>query len=638
MNSKNLTYALRILLLFSLSFDFLNLCAQAKLGYQLENPMSVAFLKKNLNKQTPRLILNKKINRNLRQKLKSDPTVKAFYETLEKDAAFILEQPLLERVVVGRRMSNGKIRERLSTLGMVYHLSKDVQILNRINLEVLAVCAFPDWNPSHFLDVSGTAISVALAIDWAGSDLPKETVEIAKQALIDKGILPSFNKDYNGWVKSHHNWNQVCQAGMIGAAIVIAEKDPELASKTISRALDNMGLALKTYGPDGVYPEGATYWGYGTMHTVMTASMFESAFGTDFGISDIPGFMESANFVPLVTAPSGEFYNFYDCGSNLLENNRGYGDASVAMFNRSSIAVNLMWFAAKTGKSFYFDKSYFTDSGKDRRKQYFDAAALVWLSQFEATNKVQLPSSWKGESVNPLIVFQGEHNNSEMYYLGAKGGKASNNHGNMDAGSFIFELYGIRWSIDLGNQNYNTLEQAGFDLWNSKQNSERWSLLTKSNFGHSTISVNNQRHIAEGMATIVDFKEGDAPEATFDMTPTFKGQLKLAKRKFLKDSPTSIIVEDYIELSEETEQITWQMMTVADVEVVDGGAILSQKGKKLKLENLSHPELTVSVVSLYPAPLALDSQIEGLKRIEIRIPAWTIEGDNTKIKVRLSGI
>ena len=78
-------------------------------------------------------------------------------------------------------------------------------------------------------------------------------------------------------------------------------------------------------------------------------------------------------------------------------------------------------------------------------------------------------------------------------------------------------------------------------------------------------------------------------------------------------------------------------MTTADVEIVEGGAILMQDGITLNLENLSHSDLTVSVVSLYPAPLELDKQIEGLKRLEIRIPAWTIEGGKTKIKVRLSG-
>jgi len=605
--------------------------------YRLENPVTEAYLQKHLKKQAPRLILNSEIDRNLKKKLKTDPDVKSFYQVLKKDAEKIMELPLLERVIVGRRMSTGETRTRLSTLGMVYHLGKDPDVLDRLNREVLAVCRYPDWNPSHYLDVAGTALAVALAIDWAGKDLPRTTVELAKEALIEKGILPSFNEEYNWWVDCHHNWNQVCHAGMVGAAIVVAEKDPELAAKTIDRALDNMGLAMVEYGPDGVYPEGATYWGFGTLHTIMTASMLTSALGTDFGLSNYPGFMESADFVPMLTAPSGEFYNFYDCGSNLLENNSGAGNAAVAMFNRSNIAVNLLWFGVQTGNSFYFDESYFTDSGEDRRRQYFDAAALVWLSMFKADNNTQLPAAWMGQGLNPLVIFRGEKDNPEMYYLGAKGGKASNNHGNMDAGSFIFELYGIRWSIDLGNQNYNELEQAGFDLWNNDQDSERWTLLTKSSFAHSTISVNNQLHVVDGMATITHFKGGENPEASFDMSQALAGQVASASRKFVKDSPYSLVIEDDIELSEETRLITWQLITTADVEIVDGGAILEKGGKKLKLENLSHPDLSVSLISLHPAPLKLDRQVEGLKRVEIRIPAWTIEGSNCNIKVRLSG-
>ena len=192
--------------------------------YELENPVTVAYLKNHLKKQSPRLVLNSGIDRNLKKKLKTDPVVQAFYQVLKADAEVIMELPLLERVMRGRRMSTGETRTRLSTLGMVYHISKNPEILDRLNREVMAVCAFPDWNPSHYLDVAGTALAVALAIDWAGKDLPRTTVELAKEALIEKGILPSFNEDYNWWVDCHHNWNQVCHAGMVGAAIVVAEK------------------------------------------------------------------------------------------------------------------------------------------------------------------------------------------------------------------------------------------------------------------------------------------------------------------------------------------------------------------------------------------------------------------------------
>jgi hypothetical protein len=40
---------------------------------------------------------------------------------------------------------------------------------------------------------------------------------------------------------------------------------------------------------------------------------------------------------------------------------------------------------------------------------------------------------------------------------------------------------------------------------------------------------------------------------------------------------------------------------------------------------------------LDPAPLALDIPIENLKRLELRVPAWVINGGKTKLQVRLSG-
>ena len=77
---------------------------------------------------------------------------------------------------------------------------------------------------------------------------------------------------------------------------MIAERDPELATKTISRALDGLLYSLAEYMPDGVYPEGSTYWEYGTGFSVVTIAMLESALNTDFGYSNYPGFKESAVF------------------------------------------------------------------------------------------------------------------------------------------------------------------------------------------------------------------------------------------------------------------------------------------------------------------------------------------------------
>ena len=134
-----------------------------------------------------------------------------------------------------------------------------------------------------------------------------------------------------------------------------------------------------------------------------------------------------------------------------------------------------------------------------------------------------------------------------------------------------------------------------------------------------------------------EFREGNTPEATFDLTAVYGANLQSATRRFLKENNRSILIEDNFTLNKTTQSIVWQMMTTADVEVVKGGAILRQEGKELRLDNLAHPELALSVISLDPPPFYLDRKIPGLKRIEIRMPAWTIKEEKGSMKVRLSG-
>lgn len=509
------------------------------IAQHLENPISVTYLQENLSKESPRLVLNKKSEVNLIKKLKTDPVVQNVYKAIKLNAEGVfkksiinLDIPLEQRSQDNQLDISRDLLHRINMLAMVYRIEKDRRMLDRINEEVIAACNFPTWNPKHFLDVSEMSLAIAIAIDWTGGDLPASTVNLAKQSLIEKGIKPSWpeNRKSPGWAYSHGNWNQVCNGGMVAASIAIAEIDPELAAKTIHRAIEGMANALDSYGPDGIYPEGATYWRYGTSFSVVTAAMFESAFGTDFGMLNYPAFKESAVFKILSNAPSGLVYNFGDCGERSGRN----GDMTLA------------WFASKTGNKAFYDSDLFLQAPERMGKlSRLAGISLVWMAQYEEKGEETIPTEWKGDGANPVVFFTGGEDDPHKYYFGGKGGRGKVSHGNMDAGSFVFELDGVRWSIDPGNTGrYGLIERTGLQLWSSCQECDRWKLLNKGNFGHSTIFANNQLHVVDGKASIVDFKTGERPEATIDMTPTFAGQLKNASRKFIKDSPRSLLIED----------------------------------------------------------------------------------------------
>ncbi len=594
------------------------------IAYKIENPLSAQYIKSKLSKASPRLILTPAIEKELKKKLSSDQIVKNYFEAIRLNSAQILNQPVLTRNVIGRRLL-GTSREmlyRMTILSINYRLEKKPELLRKINDELVAVCNFTNWNPSHFLDVAEMSLAVSLAVDWVGEWLPKTTVEMAKTALIEKGIKPSFaGEKAPGWVAGTNNWNQVCNGGMIAAAITIAEKDPELAAKTISRSLNGIPSALVQYYPSGVYPEGATYWDYGTSFTCVTSSMLESAFGTDFGIAAFPAFISSADFRILSGAPSGYYYNFADCGDKIGEE----GDETLA------------WFAKTTGNALYLEKEKFMITPRSYSKlPRLAGSGLIWLSQFKQKTETSLPIAWKGDGPNPVVFFRDAKTTPDSYYFGGKGGKASLSHGNMDAGSFIFELNGVRWVLDPGNQSYNALEQAGFDLWGSCQNCDRWSLLTKGNINHSTLSVNGERFKVNGHVPIIDFTAGDKPEATLNMTALYGGKLFNAMRKFTRDTERSLTVEDQIILGDSVKFLTWSLMTTSEVIPVKDGAVLKKDGKQLKLTILSPEKVKVSVIMLDPPPMQLDKVIENLKRAEIMIPAYIFPEKKGTIKVRLT--
>jgi hypothetical protein len=197
-------------------------------------------------------------------------------------------------------------------------------------------------------------------------------------------------------------------------------------------------------------------------------------------------------------------------------------------------------------------------------------------------------------------------------------------------------LDGIRWVIDPGMQGYHELEKTGFDLWGKKQDSERWTLLNKNNFGHSGLTLNHELYRVDGFAPLIDFKDSEQPEAAFDLTALYGKNATQVTRRFIKDGPESLLIHDLVEVSDKTRQITWQVMTTARVEINPGGALLHQAGEVLHLENLSHPGAEISLVSLDPPPLKLDRQIEGLKRLEIKIPPAAAVDGRIDLKVRLS--
>src|SRR5207244_1654015 len=93
-----------------------------------------------------------------------------------------------------------------------------------------------------------------------------------------------------------HNWNQVCNGGITLGALAIADEEHDRAEYLVKQSIDSIQLAMASYAPEGGWAEGPGYWQYATSYNVYYLAALQSALGTDFGLSSLPGFAHAGDF------------------------------------------------------------------------------------------------------------------------------------------------------------------------------------------------------------------------------------------------------------------------------------------------------------------------------------------------------
>ncbi len=562
----------------------------------------------------PRILWFKGEEKQLDGLIRKDTVWRELHGTIINESKRLLGIPPVERIQIGRRLLD-KSREavrRMLFLGYAYRYTRDLAYLQRAEKELLKIAGFSDWNPTHFLDVAEMTMAAAIGYDWLHEDLSLSTRQVIKDAIINKGLLPSLESKYNSWLRAEHNWNQVCNAGMAFGAMAIFEENPQLASQIISRAVETVKVAMKDYGPDGVYPEGYGYWGYGTSFNVLLLSAIEKLYGTDFQLSEMPGFMKTTGFLENMTGLNGKTFNFSDAGSNA-----GFHPA-------------MFWFAAKTK-----DLSILWEELKLMKRNGMKSLAddrllpltMIWNTGF-SFGEITPPKKnmWVGHGKNPVALMRTSWTDPNGIYLAAKGGSASINHAHMDAGSFVMEADGVRWGMDFGSQNYESLESKGIRLFGRTQDAQRWTVFRLTNLVHNTLAIDSQHQKVEGSASFTSTGEKDNfMNAVMDLSSVYKDQLKTAQRGVALVDKNYVVIKDKVTTRDTTTKVRWTMLTPAQVTFTkDNEAELTSNGKKLLLRVNTTGKLVMKTWSTDP-PNHYDAPNPGtlLVGFEVTFPANT---------------
>ncbi|MBC9798025.1 heparinase II/III domain-containing protein [Sinomicrobium weinanense] len=527
----------------------------------------------------PRILLSEADEKTLKASLKRNPEFKkvdAYIRRVSDD--LLSEEPLVFKKKGKRLLAvSRKALTRLYYLSYSYRMTGRAKYLHRAEKELNAVCAFESWNPTHFLDVGEMCMAVSIAYDWLYDDLKESTRKNVREAILKKAFEPSYIEDHAWFLDVHSNWNSVCNAGLVYGALAIMEDEKEQSVAIIERALKSNRLPLEAYAPDGNYPEGPGYWNYGTTFQVMLIAALESALGSDNGLSKAPGFLDSAYYMLFAGGPSGDYFNYYDCGKSQT--------ARSSMF----------WFAQKLDDpSLIFQEVNMIRDGLYTKTVSSDIErvlpnALVFGKGL-TLSEIKPPSRkmFTGHGITPVSIIRTSWEGTKGKYLGVKGGSASDGHSHMDQGTFVYDADGLRWAMDFGLQSYITLESEGVDLWNLDQDAERWEVFRYNNLNHNTLTINNRRHNVEGRAEITEtFEKGHERGARIDLTSVlnFNNELKMASRKATIVDDSYLKIEDRIEVNAEPVDLRWNMVTPASAEIMDKNTIrLSQKGKVILLK------------------------------------------------------
>lgn len=546
-----------------------------------------ATILKTLRPGHPRLLVLPDDVARARKLAETDPTARKYREGLQAEGEKILTEPPVEYVLKGPRLLDQSrlCLRRVYTLAGLYRLEGDRKWVERAKKELFAAAAFPDWNPSHFLDTAEMTHAFAIGYDWMYDALSPQERATIKTAIVEKGLLPG-KKVYDsgtGWPNAHHNWNQVCNGGLTLGALAVADEEPELAAFIVTSALKSLPRAMASFGPDGGWNEGPGYWSYTVNYTVPLIAGLESALGSDFGLAASPGFDRTGLFRVHFLGPTRRPFNYADGGD-------GVAGGSAQMY----------WLGRRFGQSIYYSEGgggalglFWYQPGQQGPK----AANAPRDTFFKGVDVAFLRSAW---------------DDPDALYVGFKGGDNAANHSHLDLGTFVFDALGERWAIELGGDNYNL---PGYFSTRDR----RWNYYRLRTEGQNTLLLDGQNQKLTAKAPLAAFSaKPDTSYAVADLTAGYAPLASRVRRGVaLVDERRSLLVQDEFEAPSPVEYI-WQMHTRARIEADGAEASLTLNGKTVTARILEPVGASFADESATPPPP--QNQNQGIRKLTVRLP------------------
>lgn len=511
-----------------------------------------------------------------------------------------------------------QVQGRILALALAYRVFGEKKYFERAKKELIEISELPDWCPSHFLDVGEGALAAGVGLDWLYDELSVEEREKIKSAIVKNALLPSLEikEDAKSWVNNSNNWNPVCHGGLTVAALAIAESEPVLSKRIIERAIKYLPNAGNEYHPDGSYPEGPSYWSYGTSFYVITIEALRTAMGFSYDLEKKQGFLKTADYKKHMLGTIGEEFNYSDYH---IEN---LNEPIMLWFGKELNRADLAADEIKKINQFIQQEIDANLPKKVFLNRHFPLEILWWEPNLAENAQRTLPKHYTSKGGLALGVMRSEWNNPKATFVAIKGGTVNYSHAHMDIGSFVLEAKGVRWAIDLGTENYDRMRAAKIDLWNYSQSSDRWATFRAGSESHNILRFDGENQQVDGKATIEEVKSSKGSIGNVvDLSSIYSKKAEKVVRTILLNAENSVSIKDEWTTKETALEVAFQWLTKAKVSKTASGLLLEQTGEKLELiieQPISIKDVSIEIEELSAPKNLQDSPNPALKRILIK--------------------
>jgi hypothetical protein len=370
------------------------------------------------------------------------------------------------------------------------------------------------------------------------------------------------------------------------------------------------------YHPDGSYPEGPSYWSYGTSFYVITIEALRTAMGLSYDLEKKQGFLKTADYKKHMLGTIGEEFNYSDYH---IEN---LNEPIMLWFGKELNRADLASDEIKKINQFIQQETDANFPKKVFLNRHFPLEILWWEPNLAENIQKTLPKHYTSKGGLALGVMRSEWNNPKATFVAIKGGTVNYSHAHMDVGSFVLEAKGVRWAIDLGTENYDRMRAAKIDLWNYSQSSDRWTTFRAGSESHNILRFDGENQQIDGKATIEEAKSAKGSIGNVvDLSSIYSKKAEKVVRTILLNSENSVSIQDEWITKETALEVAFQWLTKAKVSKTASGLLLEQTGETLELnieQPISMKDVSIEIEELSAPKNIQDSPNPELKRIVIK--------------------